>query len=97
MAFIPADLTNMGSYNGFNHWRYDTLEASTAVDAAGYFNNSADDQIFQVGDLIYTVDWATAVRTGTISGMGLHIVNAVASGAVDLSDNVLNASYADSD
>jgi hypothetical protein len=67
------------------------------VDAAGYFNNSDDDQIFQVGDLIYTVDWTTAVRTGTIAGMGLHIVNAVASGAVDLSDNVLNASYADSD
>jgi len=73
------------------------LEASTAVDAAGYFNNDDDDQIFQVGDLIFTVDWTTAVRTGTIAGMGLHIVNAVASGAVDISDNVLNASYADSD
>ena len=79
------------------HFLHDTLEASTAVDAAGYFNNSDDDQIFQVGDLIYTVDWTTAVRTGTIAGMGLHIVNAVASGAVDISDNVLNASYADSD
>ena len=97
MAFIPADLTNMGSYNGFNHWRYDTLEASTAVDAAGYFNNDDDDHIFQVGDLIFTVDWTTAVRNGTIAWMGLHIVNAVASGAVDISDNVLNASYADSD
>ena len=73
MAFIPADLTNMGSYNGFNHWRYDTLEASTAVDAAGYFNNDDDDQIFQVGDLIFTVDWTTAVRTGTIAVSYTHL------------------------
>ena len=97
MAFVTADLVNMGTFNGFNLWRYDTLEASTAVAAAGYFNNNDDDQNFQVGDIIFTVDWATAIRTGTISGMGLHIVNAVSSGAVDITDNVLNASFADSD
>ena len=97
MAFVTADLVNMGTFNGFNLWRYDTLEASTAVDAAGYFNNNDDDQNFQVGDIIFTVDWATAIRTGTISGMGLPIVNAVSSGAVDITDNVLNASLADSD
>ena len=97
MAFVTADLVNMGTFHGFNLWRYDTLEASTAVDAAGYFNNNDDDQNFQVGDIIFTVDWATAIRTGTISGMGLHIVNAVSSGAVDITDNVLNASFADSD
>ena len=97
MAFVTADLANMGTFNGFNLWRYDTLEASTAVDAAGYFNNNDDDQNFQVGDIIFTVDWATAIRTGTVSGMGLHIVNAVSSVAVDITDNVLNASFADSD
>ena len=97
MAFVTADLANMGTFNGFILWRYDTLEASTAVDAAGDFNNNDDDQNFQVGDIIFTVDWATAIRTGTISGMGLHIVNAVSSGAVDITDNVLNASFADSD
>ena len=97
MAFITADLANMGTFNWFNLWRYDTLEASTAVDAAGYFNNSDDDQNFQVGDIIFTVDWTTAIRSGTIAGMGLHIVNAVSSGAVDITDNVLNASFADSD
>jgi hypothetical protein len=97
MAFITKDLVNMGTYNGFNFWRYDTLEASTAVDAAGYFNNSDDTQIIQVGDLMFVVDWDTAIRSGTVAGLGLHIVNQNSSGAIDMTDNLLNASFADSD
>jgi len=46
MAFITKDLINIGSYNGYNHWRYDTADAHATVDAAGYFDNNDDDQIF---------------------------------------------------
>ena len=97
MAFDTSELALISHVNGYNYYRYDTTDAHTTLDAAGYFNNDDDDQNFQVGDIIFTVDWTTAIRSGTIAGMGIHIVNAVSSGAVDITDNVLNASFADSD
>ena len=60
-------------------------------DSAGYFNNSDDDLKLNVGDIMYVVVWATAIRTGTISTYGTHIVNAVtAAGVVDTSDVTVN-------
>lgn len=97
MAFDKAQLTLIGSHNGYGLYRYDTTDALTAVDADGYMNNSDDDLNLAVGDIIEVVVWTTAVRTGTISGVGRHIVVSVSSGAVDLSNDLLGATLIDSD
>lgn len=87
MAFNSADLVLVSSVNGFSLYRYDTLDTHATVDTAGYFNNSDDTQNISVGDLIDVVVWGTAIRTGTISTYGRHIVNQVtAAGIVDLSN-----------
>jgi|TARA_R100001530_G_scaffold61167_3_gene44165 hypothetical protein len=96
MAFTTANLINIGNFNGYNYWRYDTTDTHATLDSAGYFNNEDDDQIMGVGDIIDVVVWSTAVRSGTISTYGRHIVNAVSSGAVDTSD-VTVGTVADTD
>ena len=96
MAFDTAELALISHVNGYNFYRYDTTDAHTVVDGAGYFNNDDDDQKMVVGDIIYVVVWSTAVRTGTISRFGTHIVNEVSSGAVDTS-NVTTGTVTDSD
>jgi len=96
MAFDTSELALISHVNGYNYYRYDTTDAHTTVDAAGYFNNDDDDQKMVVGDIIYVVVWSTAVRTGTISTYGTHIVNAVSSGAVDIT-NVTTGTMTDSD
>jgi hypothetical protein len=98
MAFDTSELASLGHVNGYNYYRYDTLDAHTDVDGAGYFNNIDDDQNFAVGEIIYVVVWSTAVRTGTISTYGTHIVNAVntSTGVVDTS-NVTTGTVTDSD
>ena len=95
MAFITKDLINTGSYNGYNHWRYDTADAHATVDSAGYFDNNDDDQIFQVGDMLWIIVWDT-VRSGTPSTYGHHLVTEVASGVVDIT-NVTVGVMTDSD
>ena len=97
MAANVANLALIGHGNGFKHYRYDTTDASTAVDASGYFNNSDDMLNLAVGDIIDVVVWATAVRTGTISDVAKHIVVSVAAGVVDLSDDLLGATVTDAD
>jgi hypothetical protein len=97
MAFDSSQLVSMGHFNGYNHYRYDTLDAHTDVDAATYFNNADDDQNFAVGEIIWVVVWATAVRTGTISTYGTHIVNAVSDAGVVDTTNVTTATVTDSD
>ena len=97
MAFNGANLALISHVNGYGFYRYDTMDAHTAVDAATYFDNSDDDLNFEIGDIIYVVVWATAIRTGTISTYGTHIVNAVsAAGVVDTS-NVTTGTVTDSD
>jgi hypothetical protein len=97
MAFNAANLALIQHVNGYNHYRYDTLDVHTDVDGATYFDNVDDDQNFKVGDIIWVVVWATAIRTGTISTYGTHIVNAVsAAGVVDCS-NVTTGTVTDSD
>lgn len=88
MAYTPGNLVLMGSGNGFASYRYDTLDTHATVDSAGYFNNIDDTLKLNVGDIIDVVVWATAVRTGTISTYGRHVVNAVtaSTGVVDVSD-----------
>jgi len=90
MAYDPGNLAQISSVNGFGIYRYDSLDAVTLVDIDGYFNNSDDTLQLRVGDMILVVDWATAVRTGTITGWGWNIVMAVdAAGAVDLAESLL--------
>ncbi|MCK5609075.1 hypothetical protein KAR91_44785 [Candidatus Pacearchaeota archaeon] len=86
MAFDTSQLALIQHVNGFNHYRYDTLDAHAAVDTDGYFDNGDDDQNIGVGDIIDVVVWATAIRTGTISTYGRHIVMIVTAGSVDTSD-----------
>ncbi len=90
MVATVAQTKNLGlltSVNGFGYYRYDSLDANSLVDIDGYFNNNNLDQNLVVGDLIYAVDWDTAVRSGTIAGHGWHIVMAVAAnGDVDLAE-----------
>lgn len=98
MAYTAGNLVQMSYGNGFGHYRYDTLDAAATVDGAGYFNNSDDTLNLAVGDIIDVVVWATAVRTGTISDLARHIVVSVDSdGTVDLSDDTLGATIADTD
>ena len=96
MAFDTAELALISHVNGYNFYRYDTTDAHTVVDGAGYFNNDDDDQKMVVGDIIYVVVWSTAVRTGTISTYGTLIVNEVSSGAVHTS-NVTTGTVTDAD
>ncbi len=86
MAFDNSQLTLMSLGNGFKHYRYDTLDNHATVDTDGYFNNNDDTVNLAVGDIIDVVVWGTAVRTGTITAYGRHIVNAVAAGVVDVTD-----------
>lgn len=86
MAFDSSELALVSSVNGYGLYRYDTLDTHATVDSNGYFNNTDDDINLAVGDLIDVVVWSTAVRTGTISTYGRHIVNAVSDGTVDVSD-----------
>ena len=96
MAYTSGNLVLIGGGNGYNTYRYDTMDAHTDVDGNGYFNNSDDDLNLAVGDIIDVFVWGTAVRTGTISTYGRHVVNAVASGVVDCS-NVTTGTVTDSD
>ena len=87
MAFNSADLTLMGQANGYGTYRYDTLDTHATVDTDGYFNNDDDTINLAVGDLIDVVVWSTAIRSGTISTYGRHIVLSVsAAGVVDTTD-----------
>jgi hypothetical protein len=97
MAFDNSQLSLMAQCNGYKLYRYDTLDAHATVDSAGYFNNSDDTINLAVGDIIEVVVWATAIRTGTISTYGKHIVLSVsAAGLVDTS-NVTVGVVTDSD
>jgi hypothetical protein len=86
MAVDVSNLSLMSHANGFAQYRYDTLDVHATVDTDAYFNNSDEVVNLRVGDIITVVVWTTAVRTGTISTYGPHIVMAVgATGDVDLS------------
>lgn len=98
MAYTAGNLANLGSANGFSTYRYDTTDTLATVDGVGYFNNSDDTLKLRVGDIVWVVVWSTAVRTGTISDVGMHIVMQVESdNDIDLSDDMLGASPATGD
>lgn len=93
MAYTAGNLAQLSHGNGFKTFRYDTTDDINEVEDAGYFNNKDDDLNLAVGDLITVVQWATAVRTGTISQVQATIVTnvisndaAAAAGAVNIAE-----------
>jgi|GEM_PF-1971041 len=98
MAYVSGNLVLMAQGNGFCRYRYDTTDTAATVDGDGYFNNDDDDLQLRVGDMIETVVWNTAVRTGTIADVSLHIVMVVdANGTVDISDDIYGATVTSGD
>lgn len=90
MAYTAANLALISSVNGFGLYRYDTVDDDLdVVEDAGFFNNSDDSLNLAVGDIIKVVEWATAVRTGTISGYKEFIVtNVISNDAASSAGNV---------
>lgn len=71
-------------------WVYSSVDASTVVDAAGYFTNGHALGM-KVNDIVEVTDSDTGLMT-------THIVNSVtAGGAADLTDAVASTTVTDSD
>lgn len=94
----PIQIVRGGQYGGAL-WKYDSADATTAVDAAGYITN-ADKLGIKKGDLILRTTWSAlptaesdlvtgAATAPTITSMGWHIVLGVtAGGSCDLCDTL---------
>lgn len=85
MAFDITNLAKIAGADGFNLWVYKTTDATTDVDTAGYFNDASN--VMNVGDIIIRLTYATSAFDA-ISTQGLHVVNANASGVVDVADTL---------
>ncbi|MEG3618973.1 hypothetical protein V5T82_10950 [Magnetovibrio sp. PR-2] len=79
MAYASKDLSVLAYANGFTLWHYTTTDAGSDVDTSGYFNEAAD--MLRVGDIIV----ANTDTDGTPAS-GFYLVNANASGVVDVAD-----------
>jgi hypothetical protein len=88
MAFDRNYLTKVGPSGGKAGclWMYRTTDASTAVDAAGYFNNASD--VLQIGDVIMVATVTGVDAPTAVSTVFMQIVNANASGVVDVTDGI---------
>ena len=104
MAYTAGGLSLISSVNGFGLYRYDSLDDWRTVDTAGYFNNLDDSLNLRIGDLILSNEWATAVRTGTITDVALLVVTnviandaAASAGAVNVSADIFQKGIVSSD
>ena len=79
MAYKSKDLSVLAYANGFTLWHYTTTDVATDVDTAGYFDDAAD--MLRVGDMIMA-----NVDTDGTPAAGIFLVNANASGSVDVAD-----------
>jgi len=79
MAFDSKNLSVLAYANGFTLWHYTTPDIATVVDTAGYFN--AADNVLRVGDMVLA-----NAGTGGTPTHGVFVVNANASGTVDVAD-----------
>ena len=79
MAFQSKDLSVLAYANGFTLWHYTSADLATDIDTAGYFNDASD--MVRVGDMVM----ANADTDGTPNS-GIFLVNANASGIVDVAD-----------
>jgi hypothetical protein len=85
MAYGSTQLSILADANGFTHWRYDTLDTHATVDSDGYFTGEAVNML-KVGDLIDVFVWSSAIRSGTISTYGPHVVLTNDGSTVDVTD-----------
>jgi len=70
-------------------WGYKTDDAHAVVDTVGYFDNASDR--LRIGDIIYVVVVTNLnLSNEATSTYGTHLVNANASGVVDVSDVTVN-------
>ena len=87
MAYDSANLIRIGGGSGQSLWYYSTTDAQTVVDAAGYFNDSAN--MVNVNDVIIciTATGGTPVVTHAYvnanDGSTVDIVNGVAITSTD--------------
>jgi hypothetical protein len=79
MAFQSKDLSVLAYANGFTLWHYATTDTGADIDTAGYFNDAAD--MVRVGDMMLA-----NVDTDGTPASGIYLVNANASGVVDVAD-----------
>ena len=79
MAYDKSNLTRLSGGSGVSLWHYTTTDAATVVDAAGYFNDSAN--MFNVNDIILAV-----TATGGTPVIKILYANSVTDTAVDLLD-----------
>jgi len=79
MAFQSKDLSVLAYANGFTLWHYATTDNGADIDTAGYFNDAAD--MVRVGDMMLA-----NVDTDGTPASGIYLVNANASGVVDVAD-----------
>ena len=79
MAYQSKNLSVLAYANGFTLWHYTTTDLAAAVDTAGYFDDAAD--MLRVGDMVMA-----NVDTDGTPAAGIFLVNANASGTVDVAD-----------
>jgi len=90
MAFNAANLALLSDANGFCSYRYDTTdEIVPDVEAAGYMNNKDDSLNLKKGDTIRVFQWATAIRTGTLTKVvDMAVTNVIDNDAAASAGNV---------
>ncbi len=79
MAYDKSNLTRLSGGSGVSLWHYTTTDAATVVDAAGYFNDSAN--MFNANDIILAV-----TASGGTPVIKILYANSVTATAVDVVD-----------
>ena len=79
MAYSASGLTRLSGGSGVSLWHYTTTDAATVVDAAGYFNDSAN--MFNTNDIILAV-----TASGGTPVIKILYANSVTASAVDVVD-----------
>jgi hypothetical protein len=90
MAYTPNELRlivggNMSNLSGVNIWSYDTTDAVTVVDTAGYISD-ATARGMKIGDLVLVRVFSSLATKTTISGFQQMWVISITSGAANLTD-----------
>ncbi len=68
MAFKSQDLSVIAYANGFTMWHYSSIDITSAIDNAGYFNEAAS--MLRIGDVIFInsdMDNVTATGIATVN------------------------------
>ncbi|HEX9836343.1 MAG TPA: hypothetical protein VGB90_05770 [Alphaproteobacteria bacterium] len=99
MAYKDAYMA-LGSYVGGKHplkvWHYVTEDTPATVDTAGYFNAKVAE--LAVGDLVWVYQATDEDNLAAgIADVSLHVVLSNDGTAVDISDDLLGATVADTD